>query len=68
MEGAQTRLVAIYHTRFPERLGPVRSARSTDVQLLPLFGRPGLVYSGANRDVQAKIAAASIVPQPLARS
>ena len=62
VEGAQTRLVAIYHTRFPKRLGPVRSARSTDVQLLPLFGRPGLVYSGANRDVQAKIAAASIVP------
>lgn len=62
VEGAQTRLVAVYHTRFPKRLGPVRSARSTDVQLLPLFGRPGLVYSGANRSVQAKIDAASIVP------
>ena len=48
VEGAQTRLVAVYHTSFPKRLGPVRSARTTDVQLLPLFGKPGLVYSGAN--------------------
>ena len=62
VEGAQTRLIAIYHTSFPKRLGPVRSGRSTDVQLLPLFGKPGLVYSGANTKVQAKIHAASIVP------
>jgi hypothetical protein len=64
VEGAQTRLVGIYHTRFPKRLGPIRSARSTDVQLLPLFGKPGLVYSGANRSVQHKIDNASIVPIP----
>ena len=62
VEGAQTRLVAVYHTRFPSRLGPVRSARSTDAQLLPLFGRPGLVYSGANARVQARLDDASIVP------
>ena len=66
VEGAQTRLVAVYHSRFPKRLGPIRSARSTDVQLLPLFGRPGLVYSGANASVQSKINNSSIVP--IARS
>ena len=66
VEGAQTRLIAVYHTAFPSRLGPVRSARSTDVQLLPLFGKPGLVYSGANSRVQRKIDRASIVP--IARS
>jgi len=64
VEGAQTRLIAIFHSRFPTRLGPVRSARSTDVQLLPLFGKPGLVYSGANSSVQRKIDNASIVPIP----
>jgi hypothetical protein len=64
VEGAQTRLIAVYHTRFPKRLGPIRSARSTDVQLLPLFGKPGLVYSGANSSVQRKINNASIVPIP----
>jgi hypothetical protein len=66
VEGGQTRLVAVYHTAFPSRLGPVRSARGTDVQLLPLFGRPGLVYSGANSRVQRRIDRASIVP--IARS
>jgi Protein of unknown function (DUF3048) N-terminal domain/Protein of unknown function (DUF3048) C-terminal domain len=60
VEGAQTRLIAVYHSRFPKRLGPIRSARSTDVQLLPLFGRPGLVYSNAS--VQPKVDRASIVP------
>ncbi len=64
VEGGQTRLIAVYHSRFPKRLGPIRSARSTDVQLLPLFGRPGLVYSGANSSVQRKIDRASIVPIP----
>jgi DUF3048 family protein len=64
VEGAQTRLIAVYHSRFPKRLGPIRSARSTDVQLLPLFGKPGLVYSGANSSVQRRIDNASIVPIP----
>jgi hypothetical protein len=64
VEGAQTRLVAVYHSRFPKRLGPIRSARSTDVQLLPLFGKPGFVYSGANSSVRRKINNASIVPIP----
>ena len=61
VEGEQTRLIAVYHSRFPKRLGPIRSARSTDAQLLPLFGKPGLVYSGANSSVQRKIDNASIV-------
>lgn len=64
VEGAQTRLIAVYHSRFPKRVGPVRSARSTDVQLLPLFGNPGLVYSGANPSVQRKIDNASITTIP----
>ena len=62
VEGGQTRLIAIYHRTFPTAVEPVRSARTTDVQLLPLFGKPGLVYSGANTRVQAKIDRASIVP------
>jgi hypothetical protein len=62
VEGAQTRLVAVYHSRLPTRLGPVRSARTTDAELLPLFGKPGLVYSGANARVQRRLDAASLVP------
>jgi Protein of unknown function (DUF3048) N-terminal domain/Protein of unknown function (DUF3048) C-terminal domain len=62
VEGTQTRLVAVYHSRLPTRLGPVRSARTTDAQLLPLFGRPALVYSGANSSVQRRLDKASLVP------
>ena len=40
----------------------MRSARTTDAQLLPLFGKPGLVYSGANGRVQRKLDGASLVP------
>lgn len=62
VEGSLTRLVAVYHTSFPKRVGPVRSARNTDVGLLPMFGEPGLVYSGANRKVQANLERSPIVP------
>lgn len=61
VEGGQTRLISVYH-RFPKRVGPVRSARTTDALLLPVFGKPGLVYSGANRRVQRKINSVSVVP------
>lgn len=64
VEGGLTRLVAVYHSRFPTRVGPVRSARNTDVELLPLFGEPGLVYSGANRDVQRGLDRSSIETLP----
>ena len=64
VEGGQTRLISVYHTRFPKRVGPVRSARTTDALLLPVFGKPGLVYSGANRRVQRKIDSVSVVPIP----
>jgi hypothetical protein len=62
VEGAQTRLVAVYHSRLPTRLGPIRSARTTDAQLLALFGKPGLVYSGANARVQRTLDRSSLVP------
>jgi DUF3048 family protein len=62
VEGGQTRLVAVYHSRLPSRLGPVRSARTTDAQLLPLFGKPALVYSGANARVQRTLDRSSLVP------
>lgn len=55
VEAGITRLVAVFHTELPDEVGPVRSARSTDVELLPLYARPLLVYSGANPDVQRKL-------------
>lgn len=46
VEGGLVRLIAIFHTVLPKEVGAVRSVRSTDVQLLPSFGTPILVYSG----------------------
>lgn len=46
VEGGLTRLIAIFHTHLPTEVGPVRSMRSTDLQLLPSFGKPLLVASG----------------------
>jgi hypothetical protein len=49
VEGGVTRLVALFSSQLPPQVGPVRSARITDVELLPQFGRLGLAFSGAQR-------------------
>lgn len=48
VEGGITRFAAIFQSAAPERIGPVRSARSTDISFLSALGQPGLAYSGAN--------------------
>ncbi len=48
VEGGITRFAAIFQSSAPGRIGPVRSARSTDISFLSALGRPGLAYSGAN--------------------
>jgi hypothetical protein len=55
VEGNITRLVAVYHSQQPGRVGPIRSARTTDVQLLPQLGRPLLGWSGGNDGVVAAV-------------
>ena len=55
VEAGITRLIAVFHTTLPRQVGPVRSARSTDVELLPAYGTPLLVYSGANGDVTKQL-------------
>ena len=46
VEGGLTRLIAIFSSRFPTKVGPVRSARISDLHILPMFGKPALAYSG----------------------
>lgn len=67
VESDLTRLLAIYHTSWPKRVGPVRSARNTDVELLPMFGEPGLVFSGANRKVKKQVRSSPYL-RPVERS
>jgi hypothetical protein len=54
-----TRLVALFHTQLPTDVGPVRSARTSDVDLLGGMNRPVLGYSGANAGVTSWIRSAA---------
>ena len=47
VEGGVTRFAANFHSR-PSIVGPVRSARTTDISLISGLGDPLLMYSGAN--------------------
>ena len=47
VEGGLSRLMAIFSSHYPPVIGPVRSAREDDLQLLRQFGRPAFAYSGA---------------------
>lgn len=68
VEGGLTRLVAIYAGRAPGVVGPVRSARRTDIQLLAQYGRPVLAYSGAAPELLASLHAADLVNAPPERA
>ena len=47
VEGGLSRLMAVFSSRFPRVIGPVRSAREDDLELMRQFGRPAFAYSGA---------------------
>jgi hypothetical protein len=60
VEGGLTRLAAIFSTVIPQRVGPVRSARISDIDILSQFGRVAFAYSGAQRKLLPVIAAANL--------
>ena len=47
VEGGLTRFMAVYSSHIPKVVGPVRSARQSDLDLLRQFGRPAFAWSGA---------------------
>jgi len=49
VEGGLSRLMAVYGTQLPEAVGPVRSARESDLELLAQFDEPTLAFSGAQK-------------------
>lgn len=61
VEGGLTRLMAVFHTTLPTEVGAVRSVRTTDAELLPVFGTPALVFSGGAGGPVAALAATSVV-------
>ena len=61
VEGGLSRIFAVFSSRFPNIIGPVRSAREDDLELLRQFGRPGFAYSGATPHLLPFIARAKVV-------
>ena len=51
VEYGMTRLAAVFSSQIPDRIGPVRSARITDLDLLEQYGSPAFSFSG----VQSKM-------------
>jgi hypothetical protein len=47
VEGGLSRFLAVFSSDYPPVIGPVRSAREADLELLRQFGRPAFAYSGA---------------------
>ncbi|UCM89471.1 DUF3048 domain-containing protein [Streptomyces marincola] len=62
VEAGLSRLVAVYADRLPERVGPVRSARESDIELLAQFDEPALAYSGVQSRLRDEVADARLVP------
>lgn len=60
VEGGLTRLMAVYQSQRPNIVGPIRSARITDTDLVSAFGRPGFAYSGAQKKLVPYLQAASM--------
>ena len=60
VEGGLTRLAAMFSSTIPQRIGPVRSARISDIDILSQFGRVAFAYSGAQRKLLPVIAAANL--------
>lgn len=60
VEGGLTRLAAVFSSKIPTRIGPVRSARISDIELLSQFGRVIFAYSGAQSKLRPLISAANL--------
>jgi hypothetical protein len=61
VEGGLSRIMAVYSSALPPQVGPVRSARISDLHILPQFGRPAFAYSGVQSKMKPYLARASLI-------
>lgn len=54
-----TRFALVFHSELPEPVGPVRSARSSDIDLVSDLSTPLYAWSGGNPGVEREVAAAA---------
>ena len=55
VEGGITRFIALFQCEEAELVGPIRSGRTTDPQILVQYGKPPLAYSGGANSVRKAI-------------
>jgi hypothetical protein len=60
VEGGLTRIAAVFSSKIPAVIGPVRSARISDIEIVEQFGRVAFAYSGAQEKLLPVIAAANL--------
>lgn len=60
-EGSVTRFACIFHSIDADPVGPVRSVRTTDIDVVASLGRPLFSYSGGNDGTVAELRAADRV-------
>ena len=56
-----TRFMAVFHSSVPDVVGPVRSARTQDMLIAPMFDHPLFAWSGGNRKVTALVKKSPVV-------
>jgi hypothetical protein len=61
VEDGVTRLFTLFHSGDSDPVGPVRSARTTDIVLATPLHRPLFAYSGTNATFQKQVSAAPLV-------
>jgi len=61
VEGGLSRLLAVFSSHVQPVIGPVRSAREDDLELLRQFGRPAFAYSGAQPQLLPVVQRARII-------
>jgi hypothetical protein len=61
VEGGLSRIFAVFSSHFPPVIGPVRSTREDDLELLRQFGRPAFAFSGAQPQLLPVVEHARIV-------
>lgn len=61
VEGSVTRLAAIFQSGDSDPVGPVRSARTTDIAVFTPLNNPLFAWSGANRDFAALIRSSALI-------
>lgn len=61
VEGNATRFAAVFHSRDSDPVGPIRSGRSQDVDLLTALRHPLFAWSGGNPTVERTIANSALI-------